>query len=183
MNLPEWINAIVACIAVIFAAIAAHQAKQIYLLEQERDANAEKQNRRQYASKITAWIAAHIDHNGDWQKIGIVIQNPTDSAIFKIEVIATNSKQRPAAPLTIDILPPGKFFVLAKPPTSFADFCLAENNTNAWDYAKPYEYFDCALTPMTMQQTRKIITFTFTDSNNRRWQRNEHGQLSEITEA
>ncbi|MBV7434073.1 hypothetical protein KRX19_03450 [Cardiobacteriaceae bacterium TAE3-ERU3] len=181
----DWVNAYAALFAVIFAAYATYEARRLYKLEQQRDRDAEEEKKRAQASKISAWIGADIPPlnalDKSWKGVGVIIQNQSDTPIFDVVIELLNSEKQAALPINIDILPPGYYFCLAKHKGSYADFLTpeqAEHNKDAWEYAIPLSQYPAKLRPITMSRKRCIISISFTDSNNHRWQRDTLGKLT-----
>lgn len=177
------ISALATVAALIFARGAVKEAKRLYELEQSRDKTQDAEKRREQASLFCAWIATEIDAQGNWKRIGILLNNASSAPVFNIKITLDNSKSETAIPLLLDTLPPGKYFCQATPATTFQDFVALDSGKTSkevWAFTRDIAEFSCIFRPITLNSTRKIRTITFSDSNNHRWQRDALGKLTQI---
>ena len=177
-DVPGWITAVASIAALIFATIAARTASNLYRIESGRDREAEEERRErqrerrsEQASKISAWYASRPDNNGSLaepNEYGAFIRNASELPIHNVhvafirknEIEETPDSRIPAVFQVVDIVPPGDSPIFVP--------ILRE----IIEEVSPRD-----------ERRNFVVAITFTDTENRRWRRDIHGQLMQPASA
>lgn len=157
-DLPTWITTLAIVIAVLQFAMDRSRRKE----EQERE-------RREQARQLTTWVATYPKSPREYM---IILSNTSGSTFHDVSVSAVIHGEK-VAPLNLNILPPGEFFVQYDP----------ENNYT-WRFAQSVDActFD-ELRPYMKSNKYRIISADFTDNADVRWHTDDRARLTEAQES
>ncbi|SDD77061.1 sugar ABC transporter substrate-binding protein [Glycomyces harbinensis] len=157
-NIPNWISSVSSMAALLFAAVAAVAARNVYKIESARDqANAElraereSMERRDQAALVSAWWGYSSDAGRPALDWGVFIRNASETPVYDAKFSV----------LSLDDPNLGERFEMAVLPPA----------------AEPV-FRPIALTAPNSTEFR--VEATFTDSSGQRWIRDKQGRLHEL---
>ncbi|WP_460801677.1 hypothetical protein [Microbacterium sp. GXF6406] len=166
-SFADIVTALTAIGALIAAVLGARHAKQLFIVEANRDEHAAERERQNQASKAFAWVASRI--GADATTYGVVVVNSSEQAIYDVEVRVAGAKGNERTPITLTVLPPGAYY-------------LGESSESyGWEFASRLRSFDDEIRPVTKSKQRGITAMTFRDSSNLTWGRDREGKLFSVS--
>ena len=162
----EGLSAVATACAFLAALYAGYQAQRLFRIELRRDEQARDAERKEQASRVSAWAATRIKTGGRIS-FGVVIRNSSDDPVYDVQ-IECHGFSSPRVP-TLQCVPPGEFFVA----NAVEDHATAE-----WDYPKPLGEIHDPLRPFTISDARGVDAITFRDNTGAGWHRAARGELT-----
>ncbi|WP_435737139.1 hypothetical protein V5D56_00635 [Cellulosimicrobium sp. PMB13] len=174
-DVPNWIAALAALVAVVFAWLAAAHTRGLLRREadrdeltQEREMARRRQERRAQADLVGAWIACRVRLTGGeevLEEYGLVIRNASHAPVFDVALETTGYDGAPQRTLTLAVLPPGEYYA---PTTDDPWF---------WGLPDPKDAVVGIVRPVMRRKERHVTEIRFRDSAGHRWVRDVHGNL------
>ncbi|MFB9775637.1 hypothetical protein [Brevibacterium otitidis] len=200
---PEWISAITAIGALIFAATAWLAAKRMLQLEQERDAKAFGRERERQARCIAAWVVGvrwipkekervmerdrkhRDDKDSEPSSIGVMIANSSDAPVYDVRVEFGNPENSTVRAVRADVrtLPPGQWIKVLREnarwriASSAADELEELDQQRSWVFLQGERSFESTI-PLADARKYAVVGIEFTDSRENRWRRDVRGRLT-----
>lgn len=112
----------------------------------------------QIVSGLTAWWVKKSSDDGDlW---GVMVSNTSPLPFNTVKIQASGNFNKSATPISIAVLPPGRFFIKG----------LAAKNQYDWGFAEEISD-DCRsdYSAILSSSVHQILSITFTDYLNKRW--------------
>jgi hypothetical protein len=162
--------AIVTFLGVLAAIYAGWYARKIYIIEHDRDVDKDRDDSESQARLISGWAEISRDSMATTANFGLVAknQNLSNQPVYDVSFFwyfdGRNVHQNDA-----NLIPPEQPYVWEIPTGVFSGSYVPDNRR----------------TGVTLPEALSIIkktrlSITFLDSNNRIWNRDEHGILKEI---
>ena len=152
-DVPTWITAG----AVVLAALQ-------YLSDRnKRQAEANREAKAQ-ASQLGAWVVT--DPSLSPRTCGVVISNTSSSTFHNVELDVKIFDAPTFAPLKLDLLPPGRFYVQYTPSEKFP-----------WKFATDCSEYDGELRPYMNSDGYLVQQIRFADNLNQKWSTDAHSVL------
>lgn len=200
---PEWISAITAIGALIFAATAWIRAKKMLQLEQRRDGKALDRERECQARCIAAWVVGvrwlpevkeqvmendrkyRDDEEAEPSGVGVMIANSSDAPVYDVRVEFGNPMDTDVAAVRAEVptLPPGQWIKVLREHarqrilTGAADELDALDHQRSWVFLQGEQSFE-STTPLADARKYGVVGIEFTDSRENRWRRDVRGRLT-----
>ncbi len=169
-DVPNWIAAIAALMAVLFAWLAARHTQRLLLHEARRDRRVQEREVRSQADLVGAWVACRVTPDGGidvtLQEYGLVVRNASPAPVFDVVVESTDYDGEPQRPLTLAVMPPGEFYA------------PATHEKWLWELPDPVDAVDGIVRPVMRRKERRVTGVRFRDSAGNRWHRDAMGQLT-----
>ncbi|MFT4052012.1 MAG: hypothetical protein QM677_07165 [Microbacterium sp.] len=171
-SVPDWVVAVVTLLALLAAVWAGVTSKRLVDVENKRDAAAEARRVREQASRISAWMVLTWERAEDARgrdaarrsTKGIVLHNGSTAPVYRVAVESRMSSGVPARPVSLTVLPPGTFAVLADPAREFG-----------WHHLTALDEAGEVVRPVAAGERLAVTALEFTDAHNVRWRRTETG--------
>lgn len=168
-DLPTWVSASAALLALSFAAVAALIARKTYLIESERDRIAEsdrkardQQQRRDQAARISAWWGRdpEFQSGAGSSAWGAIVLNSSEAPVYQVFcTILSRDGTVPPKKLSLPVLPPSqtpRFLPVAAAPIH------SGTDVPPWDASD------------------LRVQLSFTDASGVRWRRDKYGRLFDL---
>ena len=159
-DLPSWITT--AAIA-----IAALQ----YFNDRKRRAAEESRESKAQATGLTAWTVSDVIKPEPKPKpLGVVISNTSGSTFHDIEITVKIGGKQTVAPINLEIMPPGQYFIAYTP----------RSEDRLWQFARIVERYEGELQPYMNTSGFQIMSMSFADNLNQRWSTDARAVLTAI---
>ena len=162
--------AIVTFFGVLAAIYAGWYARKIYIIEHYRDVDKDREDSESQARLISGWAEISRDSMAANANIGLVarIQNLSKQPVYDVSFFlyldGRNVHQNEA-----NLIPPEQPYVWEIPTGVFSGSTILQGNRTGVTVPEALEI---------IKRTR--LSITFLDSNNKKWNRDQHGILMEI---
>ncbi|MBF4635140.1 hypothetical protein ITJ38_12055 [Agreia pratensis] len=159
-DLPTWITTV----AIVIAALQFFNDRKRRAAEESRESKAQ-------ATGLTAWIVSDVaDPDLKPKPLGVVISNTSGSTFHDIEVTVKIGGKQTAAPINLEIMPPGQYFIAYTP----------RSEERLWQFAKIVERYAGELQPYMNTSGFQIMSMRFADNLNQRWSTDARAVLTAI---
>jgi hypothetical protein len=169
-DVPNWIAASAALLAVVFAWLAARHTRALLEREVARDRRATAREVRAQADLVGAWVASRVTPVGGgdvtFHEYGLVVRNASSAPVFDVVVASSGHNGEEQRALTLAVLPPGEFY---SPVTT---------DEWVWGLPDPVDAIDGVIRPVMRRKQRRVTSVTFRDSAGSTWIRDDVGRLA-----
>ncbi len=152
-DLPTWLTTA----AVLFAALQFLSERRGRQAEREREA-------KHQASLLNVWTVS--DQQVEPKVYGVVIENASGSMFHDLEITAVLHGES-TKPLTLQVLPPGRYFVQHLPLEVFG-----------WNFAQEEREHGRTLRPHLKSGDYRVHQVSFNDNLGQRWETNDRAVLT-----
>ncbi|QUB99518.1 hypothetical protein [Cellulosimicrobium cellulans] len=175
-DVPNWIAALAALLAVMFAWLAARHTRGLLQQESDRDLRTAERDEQEAASRrraqadlVSAWVVVRVDEEGV-RSDGYLIRNLSQSPVYDVRTDVTDARERLRPRHRLAMLPPGEYYV------------EANDGDTHWEFPDPVASVRGWLRPVLKKPEWRVDRLEFTDSGGRRWSRDAKGRLG-VAEA
>lgn len=194
-TLPDWLAAVAAVVALLFARHANKSSREMLSLEQTREGKRDQREIAEQAVDISAWVVVWFtdtpqkgsdikftkprDKGVDFARRanGIHIHNASKLPAYEVRVQSTSWKGEPEPEVVMEVLPPGDYLVF---PCNTTVDRLPDPEQPHWTFAQKAELFSGELRPVTSTKDWMVQSVQFTDASGVRWERRRDGTLSQV---
>lgn len=166
-SVADWVNALAAIGALGAAIYAGLVARHLYEIESNRDLAASTERRREQATAISAWVSVTAEEN---YTAGVEIINVSPAPVYDVRIEVNDRNGTPLRPLTLTVLPPGRFFA-------------STDDKYGWSFPNPSEAVGKPLRPVARSNNWRVQQLSFRDSADVHWARDADGTLTEVAAA
>jgi hypothetical protein len=166
-SVAEWVSAVAALGALGAAVYAGIAAWRLYRIESARDGAADAERRQLQARQVSAWVAVAVEEESV-RSSGIEIINGSSAPVYDLAIQVNGETGAAQHPLTLTVLPPGRFFA-------------AKDPTYHWTFPDPAEAIGLSLRPVAKSTKWRVEHLKFRDSANVHWTRDADGVLLEYS--
>lgn len=160
MNIPEWITAVVAVVALGAAIWAGVISRSLLLVEQRRDDERQQRTLAEQATLVGAWMifCPDLPERGVDRRDGIMVRNSSDASVYDLVVQSCDFHGRQLPLLELTILPPGEYVILG-------------HREYPWSLARTTDEIPSAIRPITKRKELRVTQLDFVDAQGIPWTR------------
>ncbi len=167
-DVPTWISAVVATLALTAAGIAAWGAWRLYQIESTRDVAQAERERTRYAERVAAWVAVRV-LDSRIEGSGVVLSNGSGAMLFDVNISVNDHEGRPLEDISLAMVPPGEFFIEHNRSESYR-----------WEFPNMISVLDGILRPVMKAPKWCVTGVRFRDAANNHWQRRGNRLLTGV---
>lgn len=154
-DLPTWITTLAVGVAV------AH-----FLIDRKRRAAEEERESKAQATGLSAWTVTDVDAKPR-RTYGVVIANTSASTFHDVR-IHTRLHRREPAPIRLDVLPPGTYFIQHN----------GESAEHVWEFAVHEKSYGGWLRPYMKSGDYRVTSIDFSDNLDQSWRADQNAVLT-----